>query len=120
MSRFDSVKAFGKRCETELSRLDIAILNAGVPSVKYVQTVDGWEEVLQVRNTALAQKKTDTNLSSINQVNVLSTGLLGMLLLSKLSRPATEVHSGSGTQLKPHLCIAASDGELEVDFLWSR
>ena len=47
MARFESVLAFGKRCE-ELSRLDIAILNAGVFSAKYAKTSDGWQDALQV------------------------------------------------------------------------
>lgn len=63
MESYDSVVAFAKRAE-QLDHIDIAVLNAGVRRSKYVATKHGWEEALQV--------------------NVLSTTLLGILLLPKL------------------------------------
>ena len=64
MNSYTSVKAFAARAETELARLDVALLNAGVWMMKYETSPAGWEETLQV--------------------NVLSTALLALLLLPKL------------------------------------
>ncbi|KAM0540742.1 hypothetical protein ACHAO7_010965 [Fusarium culmorum] len=44
MSSYDSIMAFAKRCET-LSRLDIAILNAGLSQPKYERTEETGHEV---------------------------------------------------------------------------
>jgi len=62
MSSYDSIRAFARRAETQLSRIDIVILNAGVIKLSY-NTVEstGHEEILQV--------------------NYLSTMLLAILLL---------------------------------------
>ena len=51
MASFKSVLAFGKKC-AGLSRLDIAILNAGMTGPKYTKTSDGWEYLLQVRTVS--------------------------------------------------------------------
>lgn len=64
MLDYDSIKAFGQRCNDELDRLDIAVLNAGVFSAAYKQSKYGWEETLQV--------------------NTLSTTLLALIILPKL------------------------------------
>lgn len=48
MARFESVVAFGKRCKSDVPRLDVAILNAGCLAQTYTQTSDGWEPQLQV------------------------------------------------------------------------
>ena len=46
MANFASVSAFATRCEAELVRLDIAVLNAGIAGgTRYSTTVDGWEAV---------------------------------------------------------------------------
>ncbi|KAF2708338.1 hypothetical protein K504DRAFT_434716 [Pleomassaria siparia CBS 279.74] len=66
MKSYDSVVAFWKRVET-LDRLDVAVINAGVSKVKFVQSKHSWEEDLQV--------------------HVLSSLLLGLLLLPKLQAP---------------------------------
>ncbi|KAK0736260.1 hypothetical protein B0T21DRAFT_401800 [Apiosordaria backusii] len=61
MAKFSSVVAFAKRVNSELERLDIAILNAGLIKPDWGLTEDGHEEVFQV--------------------NYLSTALLSVLLL---------------------------------------
>ena len=44
MANFESVKTFISRCEKELQRLDILLLNAGVSRwLGYDSTSDGWE-----------------------------------------------------------------------------
>ena len=42
---FASVKAFAKRANTELDRLDIFLENAGMASQKHVKTKDGYEQM---------------------------------------------------------------------------
>ncbi|WPH03311.1 Hypothetical protein R9X50_00618800 [Acrodontium crateriforme] len=69
MLNYDSIQAFSKRASSELDRLDIAVLNAGVSATKYVKSTYGYESTLQV--------------------NVLSTTLLGLLLLPKLKTSKT-------------------------------
>ncbi|KAJ7464628.1 hypothetical protein FB451DRAFT_1264101, partial [Mycena latifolia] len=89
MAEFASVKRFTERANTTLKRLDGAVLNAGLHAGKWETTVDGWEKTLQV--------------------NVLSTGLLGILLLpllqstSRLSPPHP-----NGIQTPPHLTLTGS------------
>lgn len=75
MSSFASVKSFANRVNTELPRLDIALLNAGVWNRDYAKSPDDWEEDLQI--------------------NTLSTSLLAFLLLPKLrecSTPSDPTH----------------------------
>ncbi|MCJ1372512.1 hypothetical protein MMC20_003737 [Loxospora ochrophaea] len=81
MDRFASVDAFAQRVDRELPHLDIALLNAGVISRNYKLSSEGWETTLQV--------------------NVLSTALLSILLLPKLTASSTP-NSPS------HLTIVAS------------
>lgn len=69
MSSFQSVKSFAGRVNTELPRLDVALLNAGLWNRNYAQSGDGWEETVQV--------------------NTLSTSLLALLLLPKLRESST-------------------------------
>jgi NAD(P)-dependent dehydrogenase (short-subunit alcohol dehydrogenase family) len=91
MNSFPSVVAFAQRAQS-LEHLDIAVLNAGIRRVPFVQSKHGWEEDLQV--------------------NTLSTALLGILLLPKLKDskrftgkiPTLEfVNSGlhQGVKIKP-------------------
>jgi NAD(P)-dependent dehydrogenase (short-subunit alcohol dehydrogenase family) len=68
MNSFASVKHFADRVNNEVTRLDIAILNAGIWNKDYHQSPEGWEEDLQV--------------------NALSTSLLALLLLPKLKKSA--------------------------------
>ncbi|KAL3262864.1 hypothetical protein ABHI18_002372 [Aspergillus niger] len=65
MSSYDSIQSFAKRVENNLSRLDIAILNAGVRQAQFTTNPStGHEETIQV--------------------NYLSTMLLAILLLPSL------------------------------------
>lgn len=43
MASFESVKAFAKRAEKELDRLDVAVLNAGSVTDRWTTTKDGYE-----------------------------------------------------------------------------
>lgn len=62
MSSYDSIQAFAKRADSELSRIDVVLLNAGVIRMKYTPIKStGHEEIVQV--------------------NYLSTMLLAILLL---------------------------------------
>lgn len=69
MLDYDSIRTFAQRCDDELERLDLAVLNAGVFMSEYKQSKYGWEETLQV--------------------NTLSTTLLALLLLPKLKKSRT-------------------------------
>jgi len=69
MSNFASVKNFANRVNTELPRLDVALLNAGVWNRDYAKSSEGWEETLQI--------------------NTLSTSFLAILLLPKLKESST-------------------------------
>lgn len=64
MLDYDSIQAFARRADTQLESLDVAVLNAGVMFASAEQSAYGWEKTLQV--------------------NVISTALLGLLLLPKL------------------------------------
>lgn len=44
MASFDSVKAFASRCKQDLDRIDMTILNAGMATLAWRTTKDGWEE----------------------------------------------------------------------------
>ena len=66
MQRFDSIAAFVKEVEKTITQLDIVILNAGVMQRDYIQSREGWEKTLQI--------------------NTISTALLALLLLPKLSQ----------------------------------
>ncbi|KAI9879417.1 MAG: hypothetical protein M1830_008548 [Pleopsidium flavum] len=81
MDSFASVKTFAERVDKELEHLDVALLNAGLVMRAFQQSPEGWEETIQV--------------------NVLSTALLGLLLLPKLRASKTKVAT-------PHLAIVSS------------
>jgi retinol dehydrogenase-12 len=74
LESFDSVVAFGKRIN-DLSRLDVAMLNAGVFKFAWETTTNGLESSLQV--------------------NHLSTALLSLLLLPVLRKTAIAVQKPS-------------------------
>ncbi|EMC96839.1 hypothetical protein BAUCODRAFT_34238 [Baudoinia panamericana UAMH 10762] len=69
MLSYNGIQAFANRTKTELDRLDIVVLNAGVVMATYQVSDYGWEKTLQI--------------------NVLSTSLLAMLLLPKLQASKT-------------------------------
>ncbi|KAF7371273.1 ATP-dependent DNA helicase PIF1 [Mycena sanguinolenta] len=83
MADFGSVKRFAERAGT-LERLDGALLNAGMNGTTWQTTRDGWERTLQV--------------------NALSQGLLGILLLPLLHATATRPDAS------PHLTFTGSAG----------
>ncbi|KAF2398077.1 NAD(P)-binding protein [Trichodelitschia bisporula] len=70
MASYASIKSFVHRVESDVDRLDIALLNAGFMSGKFQLSEYGWETVLQV--------------------NTVSTTLLALLLLPKLRASRTE------------------------------
>lgn len=82
MSSTASVQSFADRVNAQFPRLDAVILNAGTLQARSVKSPDGWEETLQV--------------------NVVSTVLLGLLLLPNLLAAA---RSGSGPT---HLTFVSS------------
>ncbi|KAF7333452.1 ATP-dependent DNA helicase PIF1 [Mycena venus] len=98
MESFASVKQFAERARTSLTRLDGAILNAGIHAKEWGVTGDGWERVLQV--------------------NILSTGLLGVLLLPLLQKttrlPAPKPNASP--QVLPHLTITGSGAQFRARF----
>ncbi|KAJ6472051.1 putative short-chain dehydrogenase [Mycena sanguinolenta] len=81
MADFGSVKKFAERAGT-LERLDGALLNAGMNASTWQTTSDGWERTLQV--------------------NALSQGLLGVLLLPSLCATAARPDAS------PHLTFTGS------------
>ena len=101
MNSYGSVKAFAERIDREVERLDIAELNAGLLNRTYVKSREGWEEALQV--------------------NVLSTVLLGLLLLPKLkaSKIASStahlsfVSSGTHRIVRPERVVGVEGNLLE-------
>ncbi|KAJ6036967.1 retinol dehydrogenase 14 [Penicillium herquei] len=94
LESFSSVQAFAAQAQKyvdEGGRLDMAIMNAGIASVEYNVTPDGWERGLQV--------------------NVLSTALLGLKLLPLLLRTKEQDPS-----TRPHLTILTSDIHKSITF----
>ena len=89
MNKYDSLRALATRVKDELPRLDIALLNAGVVQPRYRESPEGWEETLQV--------------------NVLSTVLLGILLLPILEE-STAAASKEDREARQatHLCFVSS------------
>ncbi|TLD14793.1 short-chain dehydrogenase/reductase-like protein [Venturia nashicola] len=82
LASHDSVKAFAARASSELDRLDILVENAGIQSTKF-SLVEGFESTISV--------------------NVISTFLLGLLLLPKLKETAAKYNT------LPHLVVVSSD-----------
>ncbi|KAF7309991.1 hypothetical protein MIND_00371900 [Mycena indigotica] len=97
MASFASVYAFAERANSELDRLDGAILNAGINVPWWRKTVDGWETILQV--------------------NTLATGFLGILLLPLLSKTASlPAPLPESTAIAPHLTITGSAAQFLATF----
>ena len=89
MNNYASLRALTTRVKDELPRLDIALLNAGVVQTHHRKSPEGWEETLQV--------------------NVLSTVLLGILLLPILQVVThTRSKGGQEAQQPSHLCFVSS------------
>ncbi|CAG8910198.1 unnamed protein product [Penicillium egyptiacum] len=95
LESFASVRAFAARVRKHITieggRLDIAIMNAGIASVEYAITRDGWERGIQV--------------------NVLSTALLSLELLPLLLRTKERDPSA-----QPHLVLLTSDIHKSIKF----
>lgn len=93
LSSYDSVKAFAKRAIAELERIDAVIENAAIATSLGVQP-EGHLDVLTV--------------------NVLSTFLLGVLLLPKLSDSAKRFG------ILPHLTIVTSGVSFSFEEDWNK
>lgn len=78
MGKFASIDAFAALVTKEIPRIDIALLNAGIAAAAYNLSPEGYEMSLQV--------------------NVISTALLGILLLPKLRETAAA--TGQPTHLE--------------------
>ncbi|PYI02921.1 putative short chain dehydrogenase/ reductase [Aspergillus sclerotiicarbonarius CBS 121057] len=90
MNRYSSCMSFVnelKQTEVCQNGLDVAVLNAGVINVNFMQSPEGWEQTIQV--------------------NTLSTTLLGLLLLQWMKQP--------GRDTKPHLVFVTSRDHLDPD-----
>ncbi|KAJ7450212.1 hypothetical protein FB451DRAFT_1146489 [Mycena latifolia] len=96
MANFTSVAQFAAKAGKELDRLDGAALNAGVSTHGWQVTGDGWETTFQV--------------------NALSTGLLGVLLLPLLQKTARLPPIPETVQIPPHLTITGSGGQNVAKF----
>ena len=88
LSSYESVKQFAKKAES-LKRLDAVVENAGVIPVKF-KTVEQDETTLTV--------------------NVVSTFLLGLLMLPKLRETASKFNT------TPHLTIVSSEVHFFTSF----
>jgi len=89
LESFASVQAFAARCEGQVDRLDVAVLNAGLGKMNFERAKEG-----RHRETTL-------------QVNYLSTALLAILLLPKLKPTVPSPEPG-------RLTIVSSDAGLGV------
>ncbi|KAH9203572.1 hypothetical protein DL95DRAFT_377628 [Leptodontidium sp. 2 PMI_412] len=90
LERFDSVEEFCARA-ARLERLDTAIINAGLASLQWNLSLEGFERQLQV--------------------NCLSTALMMLLLLPVLVRSRRE-HPDS----RPHLVVVGTDMDADAKF----
>jgi NAD(P)-dependent dehydrogenase (short-subunit alcohol dehydrogenase family) len=89
MESFRSVQAFAARCERELDRLHIAVLNAALGKLRFERVEEGCR-----RETTI-------------QINYLATALLAILLLPKMKASASSSSSGPG-----RLSIISTDAAL--------
>ncbi|KAF2711895.1 NAD(P)-binding protein [Pleomassaria siparia CBS 279.74] len=89
MESFASVKAFAAKCEKEIDRLHVAILNAGLAKDKFERVKEGREHEVTI------------------QVNYLSTALLATLLIPNMK--PTSSSPGPG-----RLSIVSSNASLGV------
>ncbi|KAK3292857.1 uncharacterized protein B0H64DRAFT_402961 [Chaetomium fimeti] len=95
LESFASVRAFAARARKHVvddgGRLTMAIMNAGIASMQFALSDEGWEKSLQV--------------------NVLSTALLSLHLMPLLLRTG-ERHPSS----RPHLALVSSDNHMSIKF----
>ncbi|KAI1477686.1 NAD(P)-binding protein [Daldinia eschscholtzii] len=89
MSKYSSIQEFAQQVDNKLSRLDIAILNAGLTKLKYTtEPSTGHEQVIQV--------------------NYLSTVLLAILLLPILKKKSPPGTPGRLTIVNAALALTAA------------
>lgn len=88
LGSFESVRAFCRRAETELDRLDVVVENAGVAIGTYVEC--------------------DGRFESTIAVNVVSTFLMALLLLPVMRKTAARFN------VEPRLVVVSSDAHLFV------
>ena len=93
LASYDSVRAFAKRAVTELDRIDALIENAGVATHQRIMAEGHLVDVT---------------------VNVLSTLLLGMLLLPKMSESAQRFG------ILPHLVVVTSTFSFDSEAEWNK
>jgi NAD(P)-dependent dehydrogenase (short-subunit alcohol dehydrogenase family) len=94
MESFRSVRAFAVRCERELDRLHVAVLNAALGKLRFERVEEGCR-----RETTL-------------QINYLATALLAILLLPKMKASASSSSSSSSSSEPGRLSIISSDAAL--------
>lgn len=92
LSSYDSVKAFAKRASTELDRIDALIENAGV---------------------AMGERQLAEGHVLSFTVNVMSTLLLAILLLPRMSEHAQKFN------IVPHIAMISSGSLLDTEDLWN-
>lgn len=96
LESFASVRAFAARARKHVveqgGRLDMAIMNAGIASMQFALSEDGWEKGLQV--------------------NVLSTAMLSLHLLPLLLR----TRECDPSSLRPHLAFVTSESHMTIKF----
>lgn len=92
LSKFSSVQQFVKTLDDVTDQIDVVLLNAGVAPPRFTASEEGWEMAVQV--------------------NVLSTALMGLLLLPKL-RAAAQARPGL-----VHLTFVNSIAHTEVQRSW--
>ena len=88
MESYDSIQAFVRKCDTELSRIDYTVLNSGIAPIPFSTT-------------------RSTGHETTIQVNHISTALLAMLLLPVLKSKSTRDNPPRLTivnSLTAHLC----------------
>jgi NAD(P)-dependent dehydrogenase (short-subunit alcohol dehydrogenase family) len=89
MASFGSVQAFAARCDRELDRLHVAVLNAGLAKLDYERAEEGGHREMTI------------------QVNYLATALLAILVIPKLKPVPSSSRPG-------RLSIITSDAALGV------
>lgn len=95
MDNFQSVQQFAGRVNRETTRVDVALLNAGLWNRDYSVSPEGWEETLQV--------------------NVLSTSLLAFLLLPKLRESSSAADPAHLTFVSSQQFVRAKAESLRTD-----
>ncbi|KAL2137661.1 hypothetical protein VTI28DRAFT_8619 [Corynascus sepedonium] len=100
LSDFESVKYFVRALNETTTRLDVALLNAGLANPSFQQSAAGWEMGLQV--------------------NVLSTALMAILLLPLLRATAATTPATTPKTTAPHLTFVNSFGHMLAERKWPR